>query len=73
MSRTDWLCEFCVKRGTPRVADVVDHIKPLAQGGEDEDENTRNLCHDCHDKVTREQFGLKKRNVIGPDGYPIGE
>ncbi len=39
-------------------ADVVDHIVPLAKGGLDVDENTRNLCDPCHVKVTAEQFGL---------------
>ena len=26
----------------------VDHIKPLAQGGRDEDRNLQVLCKDCH-------------------------
>jgi 5-methylcytosine-specific restriction protein A len=50
---------------------VVDHIKPLAHGGSDEDDNTRNLCGDCHDEVTAEQFGFKAKQKIGSDGWPI--
>lgn len=47
-----------MSRGLTRVADVVDHIIPLAMGGSDEDENTRNLCHPCHHEVTGEQFNF---------------
>ncbi len=39
------------------MATVVDHIDPLALGGSDDDENTRNLCDPCHLEVTAEQFG----------------
>lgn len=59
MERTNWLCEDCLERGEPRAAQVVDHIKPIALGGEDIDENTRNLCHECHSTRTTEQFGRR--------------
>jgi 5-methylcytosine-specific restriction enzyme A len=58
LARTNGLCERCLDRGFSRTADVVDHIKPLAKGGSDQDSNTRNLCDDCHDAVTAEQFGF---------------
>ena len=57
LARSNYLCERCRDAGEVRSADVVDHIKPLALGGTDTDENTRNLCHDCHKAVTAEQFG----------------
>ena len=41
-----------------------------AKGGEDVDENTRNLCTPCHDEVTAEQFGHKQKQAIGTDGWP---
>ncbi|MAG24943.1 HNH endonuclease [Candidatus Pacearchaeota archaeon] len=63
MERTNWLCEDCSAKGLVRAADVVDHIKPLALGGEDVDSNTRNLCNDCHKVRTKEQFG---RNTPPP-------
>ena len=72
MSRTRGLCEMC---GTerPTLATVVDHIKPLALGGSDEDTNTRNLCDAHHLEVTAEQFGHSepiKGKGVGRDGRP---
>ena len=55
--RTKGLCERCLKRGFTVAATVVDHETPLALGGSDEDDNTRNLCDPCHVEVTAEQFG----------------
>lgn len=72
MARTKWLCEDCLAKGRCQTADVVDHIVPLAHGGQDVDENTRNLCHECHEKRTAEQFGHRKRVTIGEDGWPAG-
>lgn len=71
MLRTNYLCEHCKAKGITRFADVVDHIIPLAKGGSDDDDNTRNLCNPCHDAVTAEQFGYIKRRAIGPDGWPV--
>lgn len=70
MSRTDWCCEMCAAKGFPRAAEFVDHIVPLALGGSDEDSNTRNLCAEHHDEVTRQQFGLRPKQKVGPDGWP---
>lgn len=70
LKRTNYLCEMCLpKRIVP--ADVVDHINPLALGGEDIDSNTRNLCHEHHSQVTAEQFGHKIKQEIGVDGWPL--
>ena len=71
MIRSNWLCEDCKAKGTIQSADVVDHIKPLALGGLDVDENTRNLCQECHEARTAEQFGHRKRIATGLDGWPI--
>jgi len=69
--RTNGLCEDCQAKSIVRPADVVDHIKPLALGGEDIDSNTRNLCHDCHGKRTAEQFGHEPKLTFGDDGWPV--
>lgn len=53
------------------LADVVDHTTPLAKGGTDDDDNTRNLCHEHHQQVTAEQFGHKQKQEIGEDGWPV--
>ena len=57
LKRTNGLCEKCVEEGVTRLATRVDHIRPLALGGSDEDSNTRNLCEPHHRIVTAEQFG----------------
>ena len=71
MRRTKGLCEHCLANGITRAASVVDHTTPLALGGSDEDDNTRNLCKPCHDAVTAEQFGHRKKVTIGRDGWPV--
>jgi len=70
MARSAGLCQRCQARGRTTVATVVDHIEPLALGGSDEDENTRNLCDPCHDEVTAEQFGHEQTVAFGADGLP---
>lgn len=72
LDRTGGLCERCLaaKPKRIRVATVVNHKIPLAHGGSDEDENTENLCAECDSDVTAEQFGYRKRQQIGADGWP---
>lgn len=72
LRRTNYLCEMCLPdRVSP--ATVVDHTIPLAHGGPDTDENTRNLCDDHHRQVTAEQFNhqYRERKTIGRDGWPV--
>lgn len=64
------LCRMCRTKGLTTAADVIDHEKPLALGGTDTDDNCRALCHPCHDKVTRQQFGLRHKPRIALDGWP---
>ena len=71
LARTNGLCERCLAKGKTAIATVVDHIKPLALGGTDEDENTRNLCDPCHAEVTAEQFDHRQQQAIGDDGWPL--
>jgi len=73
LRRTKGLCEDCLNEGRSIPATVVDHIVPLALGGSDEDENTRNLCEDCNRARTAEQFGHKLKRAIGNDGWPIDD
>ena len=51
-------------------ATQVDHIKPIADGGEPWDlENLRSLCASCHSKKTgRDRLA---RKGCGPDGLPL--
>ncbi|NJC33875.1 5-methylcytosine-specific restriction protein A [Sphingomonas jejuensis] len=71
MERTHWLCELCLAQGVTRAATVVDHEQPLALGGLDVDENTRNVCDEHNRKVTAEQFGHRERLAFGADGLPL--
>jgi 5-methylcytosine-specific restriction protein A len=70
--RAEPLCRDCKAKGIIRAAVTPDHIKPLAHGGTDTDDNIRCLCSECHAKRTAEQFGHKQRVTIGADGWPMG-
>lgn len=73
LARSNYLCEWCLKAGRAIVADVVDHIVPLAHGGPDTDDNTRNLCNDHHREATAQQFGHRIKVRTGLDGWPADD
>lgn len=70
LRRTHGLCEDCLAQGKVNPATQVDHTVPLALGGTDDDENTRNLCDEHHQRRTAEQFGTRRKIAIGADGWP---
>lgn len=41
------LCVECERLGLVTLATQRDHIKPLAEGGTDDDSNVQGLCHAC--------------------------
>ena len=43
------LCAECERQGRTTLATQRDHIKPLAEGGADNDDNVQGLCVACHD------------------------
>ncbi|MCX4978529.1 HNH endonuclease [Streptomyces sp. NBC_00620] len=49
----------CARCESLALADVVDvdHVQPLALGGDDIDENVQPTCKNCHNLKTREDFG----------------
>lgn len=54
------LCVKCLDKGRVKKANVVDHIKPIKEGGAGYDEeNFQSLCHAHHNKKTKED--LKKK------------
>ena len=67
--RNEPLCRICASKGIVRASAVPDHIKPLSQGGSDDDNNIRCLCHQCHRDVTAEQFRYRTRQSIDDDGW----
>ena len=46
------LCRACKQQGRVTAATIRDHIKPLAEGGTDDDDNIQPLCDDCNDRKT---------------------
>ena len=57
--RQDPLCAECQRQGRTSIAVIVDHIAPVAAGGDFWDpNNTQSLCDTCHRKKSaRETFG----------------
>lgn len=49
------LCAHCEQAGRVTLADEVDHIVPLIEGGADDESNFQSLCSPCHKvKTARE-------------------
>lgn len=58
------LCRECLKNGTVSSATEVDHIVPIARGGDDSFSNLQPLCHSCHSRKTCSDdggFGIAKQ------------
>ena len=53
------LCVLCKAEGRYNFAEEIHHIKPLSEGGTNEDENLMSLCRRCHAKI----HGAKVANV----------
>lgn len=51
------VCAHCLGRFLGSGVDI-DHVKPLALGGEDVDSNVQVLCKACHKRKTRTDFGV---------------
>lgn len=52
------VCEVCKKNGRATVADVIDHIIPISEGGDLFGENNlQSLCHLHHNQKTVEEQG----------------
>lgn len=51
-----WKCVRCGRHVLASAIDI-DHVQPLALGGEDVDDNVQTLCRSCHKLKTREGFG----------------
>jgi 5-methylcytosine-specific restriction enzyme A len=59
--RAEPLCRICKSEGRTEAATVVDHIKPLAEGGTDARDNLQPLCKQCHDMKTVREVARRGR------------
>ncbi|HET7255576.1 MAG TPA: HNH endonuclease signature motif containing protein [Xanthobacteraceae bacterium] len=73
LARTNGLCEECLKLGRYVEATIVNHVIPLARGGEDVDENTENLCARHDEIATAKQFGRKVTVAVDAGGWPTDQ
>lgn len=44
-------CEMCQSKGINKLAVLVHHIKPIANGGDDSYDNLMALCAGCHEDI----------------------
>ena len=64
--RREPLCRECNKHGLITIATIRDHIIPLAEGGQDVDENIQPLCKTCSDaKTGKESARGRGRQMSG--------
>jgi 5-methylcytosine-specific restriction protein A len=77
LARDMHLCQPCAALGRVTVATQVDHIRPKAKGGTDDEGNLQAICEPCHaEKTTREGAegqgrAVKPRLAFDADGFPI--
>lgn len=62
------LCRECKRQGFVTLAIIRDHIKPLAEGGMDDDDNIQPLCQACSDTKTEQE----RRRGIGTSRHQFG-
>ena len=56
--KAGYKCSIC---GKVTVKGIADHIVPLAEGGEDTEENMQWLGHECHEAKTKRESKRGKR------------
>lgn len=61
----DPLCAECKRQGRVTLATQRDHIKPLAEGGADTDDNVQGLCAPCHDAKSKTEAARGVRRAWG--------
>lgn len=59
------LCRLCLAKGVTSASTVVDHIKPLSEGGSDQRENKQGLCSPCHDAKSAAERVKARRGRAG--------
>lgn len=55
------LCEACAAKGSTTPAQMVDHIRPINEGGAALDlKNLQSLCHACHNRKSGQERHRRK-------------
>jgi 5-methylcytosine-specific restriction protein A len=60
--QTHPLCEICKCNGRLVPAEIVHHIKPLANGGTNAFDNLQSLCSSCHSRLHSKRGERWKKN-----------
>lgn len=69
--RQNGLCAQCRIKLMPSMFDI-DHVQALIHGGDNEDDNLRALCFDCHKTKTRKDVhGHAKADRIAAGGKQV--
>ena len=77
MVRDKHLCQPCLRKGRPTPATAVDHIKPKAKGGIDDEDNLEATCAPCHAAKTTAEAAeaqgrsIRPRTTFDKQGNPI--
>ena len=58
------VCQLCGRAGS-----VVDHKRPLWDGGTDDDDNKWLLCDECHNAKTSDEAGQRGRGGVNLHGF----
>jgi 5-methylcytosine-specific restriction protein A len=64
-------CSYCKAEGRITPASEVDHVKPKAKGGTDDDGNLQAINRDCHKRKTLEETGKQRRPKFSAAGRPV--
>jgi 5-methylcytosine-specific restriction protein A len=60
------LSVICQAEGRTSVATIRDHIIPLAEGGQDVEQNTQALCETCADLKTQQESARGSARMRNP-------
>ncbi len=69
--RAEPLCRMCAEIGRTSPATVVDHIKPIRDGGTNAWDNLQPLCKRCHDGAKQSFEATGKMRGCDADGLPL--
>lgn len=65
LDRDGRLCQPCKAAGRLTLADQVDHVVPLAEGGSDDDSNLQAICGGCHKAKTHAEATRGRKRAGG--------